>query len=162
VQSVVNSPRLLDRVKQTLRARHYSRRTGGAYVVWIRRFIAPENSSRNSRSECPQFGDFAIELAPNSLVLAVRARRPERLPVVLTRQEVRATLDRMEGTPRLVGGLLYGAGLRLMECLTLRVKRTWSFPEMKFSYVTGRARRTGDDASRSSKGFADRTSWPGP
>ena len=57
-----------------------------------------------------------------SLDLAVRARRPERLPVVLTKQEVRAILDLMTGTRRLVAGLLYGAGLRLLECLTLRVK----------------------------------------
>lgn len=54
--------------------------------------------------------------------LTVRARRPERLPVVLTKQEVRAILDLMTGTPRLVANLLYGAGLRLLECLTLRVK----------------------------------------
>ena len=57
-----------------------------------------------------------------SFDLTVRARRPERLPVVPTKQEVRAILDLMTGTPRLVANLLYGAGLRLLECLTLRVK----------------------------------------
>lgn len=54
--------------------------------------------------------------------LLERAQRPARLPVVLTKQEVRAVLDRMSGVPGLIAGLLYGAGLRLLECLTLRVK----------------------------------------
>jgi len=57
-----------------------------------------------------------------SLDVAVHARRPERLPVVLTRQEVRAILDLMKGMARLVASLLYGAGLRLLECLQLRIK----------------------------------------
>jgi len=54
--------------------------------------------------------------------MAVHARRPVRLPVVLTREEVRVILGEISGTPRIVSGLLYGAGLRLLECLTLRVK----------------------------------------
>jgi len=54
--------------------------------------------------------------------LGQRAKRPERLPVVLTKQEVRSILERMTGTSRLVSSLLYGAGLRLLECLTLRIK----------------------------------------
>ena len=57
-----------------------------------------------------------------SLGDVVRAKRPERLPVVLTREEVRAVLARLDGSPRLVATLLYGTGMRLMECLRLRVK----------------------------------------
>ncbi len=62
-----------------------------------------------------QVSDFNIELL-------TYARRPERLPVVLTRGEVRRPLGELAGTNRLIAGLLYGAGLRLLECLTLRVK----------------------------------------
>ena len=81
-------PRLLDRVREALRARHMSRRTEGAYVAYSK----------------------------------ARAKRPERLPVVLTREEVRAVLQGLGGVPRLMGCLLYGAGLRVLECCRLRVQ----------------------------------------
>jgi integrase len=74
--------------------------------------------------------------------LAVRARRPERLPVVLSRQEVRAVLDLMTGTVRLVASLLYGAGLRLLECLTLRVKDI-DFGCNEILVRDGKGKRTG-------------------
>ena len=81
-------PRLLDRVREALRARHMSRRTEGAYVAYSK----------------------------------ARAKRPERLPVVLTREGVRAVLQGLGGVPRLMGCLLYGAGLRVLECCRLRVQ----------------------------------------
>lgn len=93
------SPRLLDRVRHALRVRHYSRRTERAYVAWIRRYIL-----------LPWLDDL------------VRATRPRRLPVVLSRDEVCAVLGRLDGTPRLMTALLYGTGMRLLECARLRIK----------------------------------------
>jgi len=101
-------PRLLDRVRQALRARHMSRRTEEAYVAWIRRFIFLYRD--------------VLEIDLPWLDGIVRAKRPERLPVVLTRDEVRAMLQRLDGVPRLMAGLLYGAGLRVLECCRLRVQ----------------------------------------
>jgi len=141
---------LLDCVRQALRARHYSRRTEQAYAAWIIRFV--EFHGRRDPGEMgePEVNAFLTHLAVGDRVAAstqnqalaallflydsvlqrplgriegvVRARRPRRLPVVLTPEEVRAVLDRLDGTPRLVCALLYGSGLRLLECLRLRVK----------------------------------------
>jgi integron integrase len=133
-----------------LRIRHYSRRTEEAYLGWVRRYILFNRKRHPREMGEAELQSFLTHLAMHRHVsastqnqalsailflyrevlkveafcfdVAVRARRPERLPVVLTRQEVRAILDLMTGTPRLVAGLLYGAGLRLLECLTLRVK----------------------------------------
>ena len=99
-------PRLLDRVREAIRARHYSRRTEKAYVHWIKQYILREVLG----VELPWLDDI------------VRAKRPQHLPVVLTRDEVRAVLQRLDGVPRLMALLLYGAGLRLLECCRLRVK----------------------------------------
>lgn len=85
-------PRLLDRVRDKLRYKQYSVRTEQAYIHWIKRFIY------------------------------FHAKRPARLPVVLTENEVRALLARLEGTRWLMVSLLYGTGMRLLECLRLRVK----------------------------------------
>jgi integron integrase len=143
-------PRLYDRVVEVLRVRHYSRRTEDAYVGWIRRFIR-FHGGRHPRllaeAEVTAFlshlaveGDVAASTQNQALsallflyqqVLevklawldeVVRARRPQRLPVVLSREEVRGVLAGLEGTYRLIGSLLYGSGLRLLECLRLRVK----------------------------------------
>jgi integron integrase len=144
-------PRLLDRVRHTIRVLHYSPRTEKAYVYWTRRFVLHFGRARHPAD---MGGDevrcFLSHLAVNEHVSAStqnqalcalvflyrrvlgrdlealdsldRAKAPRRLPVVLTRAEVRAILDQMNGVPRLVCWLLYGTGLRLMECLTLRVK----------------------------------------
>jgi integron integrase len=141
---------LLDDVRTELRVRHYSRRTEESYVGWIRRFVL-FSGKRHPRDLSPDVIEaFLAHLAVESHVsastqnqamcallflyrevlkiedspinLGQRAKRPERLPVVLTKQEVRSILDQMNGAARLVAALLYGAGLRLMECLTLRVK----------------------------------------
>ncbi len=141
---------LLDRVRQAIRARHYSPSTEQAYVAWIRRFIFFHGKRHPTEMGEPEVNQFLTHLAVHEHVAAstqnqalaallflydkvlnrplgqiegiVRARRPRRLPVVLTRQEVRTVLDQMDGTPRLVCTLLYGSGLRLLECLCLRVK----------------------------------------
>ena len=143
-------PRLLDRVRDAVRARHYSRRTEKAYVAWIRRYILFHGKRHPLEMGAPELTRYLSSLAVEGNVAAstqnqalsallflyrevleqevpwlddvVRARRPVRLPVVLTRDEVRAVLRQLRGTPRLMAILLYGSGLRLLECARLRVK----------------------------------------
>jgi integron integrase len=100
---------------------------GEAEIQAFLAHLATERSvsaSTQNQAACALLFLYKEVLRTGDLTLSLtrRAQRPERLPVVLTKQEVRAVLDRMTGTVRLVSGLLYGAGLRLMECLTLRVK----------------------------------------
>jgi integrase len=142
-------PRLLDRARAALRARHYSRRTEEAYVAWIRRYIffhgkrhpvdlgAPEVTSfltslavdghvahrprtRRSAPSCSSTGTCWRSTSPGWTVSY--APSAERLPVVLTHDEFRAVLQRLSGVPRLMASLLYGAGLRVLECCQLRVQ----------------------------------------
>lgn len=143
-------PGLLDRVRQALRARHCSRRTEQAYAAWIKRFVEFHVGRDPGEIGEREVNDFLTHLAVSGRVAAatqnqalaallflydsvlhrplgrvegvVRARRPRRVPVVLTRDEVRAVLGGLDGIPRLVCALLYGSGLRLLECLRLRVK----------------------------------------
>ena len=144
------SPRLLDRVRSAVRVRHYSIRTEEAYVAWIRRFILFHNKRHPLEMGAAEINAFlthlavegrvsastqnqafsallflyakVLEVEPGRIAGVIRAIRPKRLPVVLTRQEVREVLRRVEEGPRLVCGLLYGAGLRVLEALRLRVK----------------------------------------
>ncbi len=148
--ATAGSPKLLDRVRQELRLRHYSPRTEEAYVGWIRRFVVFHRKRHPREMGAPEITGFLSDLATekrvaestqnqalNALVFLyrcvlgmdfpelqslVRARKPHRLPVVLTPDEVRRVLAEFEGTPGLVARLLYGSGLRLLECLALRVK----------------------------------------
>src|SRR5262245_10984379 len=143
-------PRLLDRVRQAIRARHYSLRTEEAYVGWIRRYILFHGKRHPMEMGETEINAFVIHLASDEGVGAstqtqalsailflyrhvlcrdlpdldtvIRAKRPGRLPTVLTRAEVRRVIGRMDGTPRLVATLLYGTGMRLLEALRLRVK----------------------------------------
>ena len=149
-------PRLLDRVREAIRARHYSRRTEKAYVGWIRRYIFFHGKRHPAEMGAPEVARFLTSLATDSRVAAstqnqalnallflyrvvlevdlpwlddvVRARRPEYLPTVLTRDEVRRVLERLQGTPRLIVLLLYGAGLRLLECAQ-RGRRRAGYPD---------------------------------
>ncbi|MFO1377054.1 MAG: integron integrase [Steroidobacteraceae bacterium] len=144
------APRLLDQVREAARVRHLSYRTEQAYVAWIRRFIVFHGRRHPAGMGGPEVEAFLTHLASDRNVAAatqnqalsallffyqhvlaqelpwldgvVRARRPKRLPVVLSRQEVRAVLGHLHGDRWLVAGLLYGSGLRLMEALRLRVK----------------------------------------
>ena len=162
-------PRLLDRVRTAIRARHYSRRTEKAYVAWIRRYIFFYDKRHPADMGAPEVTRFLSSLAVEGKVAAstqnqalsallflygevlevnlpwmdeiVRAKRPQRLPVVLTRDEVRSVLRRLEGTPRLMAFLLYGAGLRLLECCRLRA-RTWISGRTRSSCGAARATRT--------------------
>jgi integron integrase len=143
-------PRLLDRVREAVRIRHYSRRTEKAYVHWIKRYIFFHGKRHPIEMGAAEVTAFLTSLALHSKVAAstqnqalsallflyrevlggelpwlddvVRAKRPLHLPVVLTRDEVRAVLQRLDGVPWLMTILLYGAGLRLLECCRLRVK----------------------------------------
>jgi integron integrase len=143
-------PRLLDLVREAIRTRHYSRRTEEAYVGWIKRYIFFHEKRHPVEMGAPEVGRFLTSLAVDGRAAAstqnqalsallflyrdvlavdlpwldgvVRAHRPERLPVVLTRDEVRAVLQRLDGPTRLMACLLYGAGLRVLECCRLRVQ----------------------------------------
>jgi integron integrase len=143
-------PRLLDRVRATIRSHHYSRRTEKAYVHWIKRYIFFHGKRHPAEMGAAEVTAFLTSLAVDGRVAAstqnqalcallflyrdilevdlpwldgiVRAKRPVRLPIVLTREEVRAVLERLEGAPRLMACLLYGAGLRVLECCRLRVQ----------------------------------------
>jgi integron integrase len=144
------SPRLLERVRIALRTRHYSQRSEKAYVAWIRRFILFHGKRHPDSLAEPEIGAFLSSLAhpgrmsassQNQALAAilflygqvlgrelawlgdlVHAKRPQRIPVVLTRDECRALLDKLAGPHRIVAGLLYGGGLRLLEALHLRIK----------------------------------------
>jgi Phage integrase, N-terminal SAM-like domain/Phage integrase family len=142
--------KLLDRVREAIRTLHYSIRTEDAYVQWIKRFIVFHGKRHPLEMGAREVEAFLTHLAVEEDVAAAtqnqamsallflykvilerpledridacRARRPERLPVVLTRAEVRAILDQLDGEKHPMASLQYGSGLRLMECLRLRIK----------------------------------------
>lgn len=133
-----------------IRARHLSRRTEQAYISWIRRFILFHRKKHPKDMGQEEVREFLTYLAVKRKVSSstqnqalaailflynqvidkdigwvsdvVRAKAPKRLPVVLSRAEVRELLSHMEGTKKLIASLLYGCGLRLVECLSLRIK----------------------------------------
>lgn len=143
-------PRLLDRVRERIRVKHYSLRTETAYVDWIRRFILYHGKRHPAEMAAPEVEAFLSDLAVTRNVAAstqnqalaailflyrevlgveldwldgvTRAKKPQRLPTVLSREEVESVLKGMSGTPALVARLLYGTGMRLMEALRLRVQ----------------------------------------
>jgi len=143
-------PRLLDRLRHAVRARHYSRRTEKAYVAWVRRYIFFHGKRHPLEMGGLEVSKFLTSLAVDGQVAAstqnqalsallflyrnvldqdlpwldgiVRAKRTVRLPVVLTRDEIRAVIGQLRGTQRTMALLLYGAGLRLLEAARLRVK----------------------------------------
>jgi integron integrase len=145
-----NAPRLLDQVRAVLRRKHYSLRTEEAYVGWIKRFVLFHAKRHPRDLGLPEVEAFLTNLAMEQHVAAstqnqalsallflyaevlqqplegpihsVRAKQPERLPTVLTRDEVARVLDALSGVHQLMAKLLYGSGLRLMECVRLRVK----------------------------------------
>lgn len=146
----VQQPRLLDQVRQRVRRLGLARRTEEAYVGWVRRFILANDKRHPAEMGASEIERFLTGLAVEGSVSAStqnqalsallflykqvlgvelpwldgieRAKKPQRLPVVLSRVEVAALLGQLTGTPWLMASLLYGAGLRLMECVRLRVK----------------------------------------
>jgi integron integrase len=147
---VPQPPRLLDQVRETIRRRHYSHRTEETYVHWIRRFIFFSGRRHPKDLGATEVTAFLNHLASEREVAAAtqnqalsallflykealamplpwlegleRAKRPARLPTVLTGAEVTRLLGQLHGPRWLMASLLYGAGLRLRECLKLRVK----------------------------------------
>jgi integron integrase len=143
-------PRLIDEVRRRLRLKHYSIRTETAYLGWIRRFIRANGLRHPREMGVAEVEVFLSTLATRDKVAAstqnqalsallflyrevlgmelawveqvVRAKRPQRLPVVLGQAEVQRLLAQMDGRTWLIASLLYGTGMRLMECLRLRVK----------------------------------------
>jgi len=141
---------LLAEVQFRIRARHMSYRTEKTYLHWVRRFIRYHDRRHPRVMGAPEVEDFLTALAVKNKVSAstqnqalaailflyrevlevklpwlenvTRAKRPQRLPVVLTRSEVQQVLARLSGTKWLVVSMLYGSGMRLLECLQLRIK----------------------------------------
>ncbi|NUO07724.1 MAG: integron integrase [Candidatus Brocadia sp.] len=162
-------PKLLDQVRDAIRVKHYSMRTEEAYVYWIKRFIFYHEKRHPLHMGEAEVSKFLSHLAVEEKVSAstqnqalsailflyqevlkqelgwinnvTRAKKPSHLPVVFTKEEAKSVLLRLEGTKWLMASLLYGAGLRLMECLGLRVK------DMDFSYsqITVRDGKGGKD-----------------
>ena len=142
--------RLVDRVRARMRMRHFSPRTEEAYLHWMRRFFRFHGGRNPAELDDDAIEAFISSLATEGKVAAstqsqalsallflyrhvyerdmsrisgiARAHKPKRLPVVLTRDEVAAVLGALSGTPRLMAMLLYGSGLRLLECCQLRIK----------------------------------------
>lgn len=143
-------PRLLEQVRDVIRVKRYSIRTEEAYIHWIKRFILFHNKRHPQEMGANEVRQFLTDLAVTRRVAAstqnqalsallflykavlqqdigwiedvVRTKKPKRLPVVLTRDEVKSMLQHLSGPTWLMASLLYGSGLRLMECLRLRIK----------------------------------------
>jgi len=161
-------PRLLDLVRRAIRARHYSPRTEKSYVSWIRRYVIYHGRRHPRELGATHVEQFLSWLASERRVSAstqnqalcallflyrevlgsdidwidgiTPAKRPARLPVVLTRREVRAVLAQLTGVSWLMASLLYGAGLRLMECCRLRVKDL-DFQRAEITVRSGKGRK---------------------
>jgi integron integrase len=141
--------KLLDQVRDAIRMKHYAYRTEETYVQWIRRFILFHNKRHPKDMGTPEIEAFLTHLAVQGRVAAstqnqalnallflyrdvlklelteisaVRAKRSQYLPTVLTKEEAKAVIQHIDGVPQLVVKLLYGCGLRLTEGLRLRVK----------------------------------------
>jgi len=148
--SEANPPRLLDSLRESLRVRHYSLRTEGTYVQWVRRYVLHHGRRHPRDMGAPEVMAFLTHLAAERGVSAstqnqakaallflyrhvlevelpwldevLSAKHSRRLPVVLTLSEAAALLQQLNGVPGLVASLLYGTGMRLLEGLRLRVK----------------------------------------
>ncbi len=164
-----SKPKLLDQIRQLMRLRHYSLRTEEAYVGWIRRYILFHGKRHPRDLAESDIAGFLSSLAVKGQVAAstqnqalnallflykevlrrelgfigetVRVKRPAKLPVVLSRAEVRAVLEHLPGQYRLMGQLLYGSGLRLLECLRLRVKDV----DLQYLHITVREPKGGKE-----------------
>lgn len=143
-------PKLLDQVRETIRTKHYSYRTEQTYVDWIKRFIIFHNKRHPKEMGADEIQAYITYLANERKVASstqnqalsaivflykyvlqkeiilpsdiIRPNRPERLPTVLSHQEAMSIINKMGGTTKLIAQLLYGSGLRITECLRLRVK----------------------------------------
>jgi len=153
--------RLLDQVRDVIRLKHYSIRTEEAYVDWVKRYIYFHGIRHPAEMGAPEVQAFLTHLAVDQNVAAstqnqalsallflykevlhrdlgpvdaIRDKKPRRLPIVLTRDEIHRLFQHLDGVHLLMARLLYGSGLRLMECARLRVK------DLDFDYSTITAR----------------------
>jgi len=145
-----HGPKLLELFREAMRVRHYSNRTEDTYCAWVKRYVHFHNMRHPKEMGEQEINAFLTHLAVAEKVSAstqnqalsallflyrnvigkevgdlghvIRARKPIHLPVVLTREEVKALLDQLSGDKWLMASLMYGSGLRLMECLRLRVQ----------------------------------------
>jgi integron integrase len=168
--STTKKPKLLDLVKAAIRTRHYSYRTEQSYIQWIKRFVLFHNKRHPNEMGEKEINEFITHLAVKNKVSAstqnqalcaivflykhvlktdigdlgemVWAKKPKRLPAVFTREETKKVLEKLQGTNWLMANLLYGSGLRLTECLQLRVC------DIEFEYK--------QIIVRNAKGFKDR------
>jgi integron integrase len=148
--STQKGKKLLDQLRDAIRAKHYSHRTEQTYLDWCKRYILYHNKRHPAEMGVPEIQAYITYLAIDRNVAAstqnqalsailflyrnvlikdiefptdvIRAKKPQRLPTVLTKTEALAVIGRMQGVPKLMAQLLFGSGLRLMECLRLRVK----------------------------------------
>lgn len=168
-QTVRPKVRLLDQVRETIRRKHYSLRTEATYIDWIKRYIFFHQKRHPEEMGAPEMEQFLNYLAVKRQVAAStqnqalsalvflyrevlhkdfewmekleRAKKPARLPVVLTELEVRKLMANLDGRNWLMASLLYGAGLRLMECVRLRVKDV----DFQYRQITVRDGKGGKD-----------------
>ena len=164
-----DKPKLLDQVRDVIRHKHYSIRTEEAYVDWIKRFILYHHKRHPRDMAEEEVTEFLTHLArdrnlaastQNQALSALlflykhvlkqeigwlenveRARRPAKMPVVLSHAEIKRVFAHMYGVPKLMAGLLYGSGLRLMECVRLRVKDV----DFELAQITVRDAKDGKD-----------------
>lgn len=149
-QRLESKPKLLDQLREALRSRHYSRSTEQSYCLWVKRYIFFHDVRHPAETAEPEINAFLSHLAVEKKVSSstqnqalsallflyrhvlhrqvgelgevIRARRSHRLPVVMSREEVRAVLDKLHGQNWLLASLLYGTGMRVMETLRLRIQ----------------------------------------
>ena len=146
----MSNKKLLEQIRAFIRARHLSLRTEQVYLQWMKRFILFHHKRHPALMGATEVNQFLTHLAVHAKVAAstqnqalnaiifmykqfmqreigdlgpyIRAKRTEKIPVVLSRQEVRLILNQMQGAYKLMAALMYGSGLRLMECIRLRIK----------------------------------------
>jgi integron integrase len=161
-------PKLLEQVRNKIRVRHYSIRTERTYLDWIKRFILFHNKKHPETMGAPEIEAFLTHLAVNRNVAAStqnqalhailflykevlcielpmlqhirRAKKPQRIPVVFSKDEVKRIMANLDGVYWIMGQLLYGAGLRLMECVRLRVKDV-DFDYLQINIRDGKGRK---------------------
>lgn len=143
--------KLLDQYREALRSKHYSRRTEDTYIAWVRRYIRFNNMRHPKEMNIPEINAFITHLAMQKNVAAstqnqalsaviflyrtvlnipldesalrfVRPNKPKRIPTVLSKTEAKSVIEKMDGVYRMMAQIMYGSGLRLMECIRLRVK----------------------------------------
>jgi integrase len=158
----MSEKKLLNQLRDLIRTKHLSIRTEKTYVQWAKRFILYHNKTHPSRMGTDHINQYLTFLAVKKRVAAstqnqalnalvfmykhllnqnitdigdfVRAKRSQKIPIVLTKDEVEELFKHLTGVYKLISGLLYGSGLRIMECMRLRIKDV----DFKYKCITVR------------------------